>query len=72
MLAATFSATTNAAVIIAVGAVTTLMAFGILPASLDARKAKQWHGRWGSKAKLGGPLIMVVGVVLLARAWLQS
>lgn len=71
MLSASTSPVLNALVVIGVGLFTTLMAFGIVPASLDARRARQWRARWGSGAKIGGPLVMVAGLALLARAWFQ-
>lgn len=57
-------------IVLGVGMVSTLLALGVLPASLDPKKAHQWRQRYGGKMRIGGPLIMLVGLVLLVRAWL--
>lgn len=68
LAAANVPALLNGIIPIGVGIVTTLMGFGIVPASLDAKKAAKWQGRWGGKARLGGPLVILVGIVQLVRA----
>lgn len=58
----------QAVIVLGVGLATTLMALGIVPASLDPKKAHQWRQRYGAKLKIGGPLVMLVGLVMLGRA----
>lgn len=66
-----FSPTTQALVVIGVGVISTLMGFGLIPAGLDPKKAATWHKRYGGNFRLGGPLVIIAGLVLLARAeWL--
>lgn len=58
----------QALVPLGLGVAATLMGLGLVPASLDAKKAAQWRKRWGSTYTVGGPLLIVVGLVMLARA----
>ena len=58
----------QALVPLVLGIAATLMGFGLIPASMDARKAKAWTGRWASSYRIGGPLLIVAGLVLLAKA----
>ena len=51
-----------------IGIYMTLVYFGIIPAGLDAKKAAKWRARWGSRLRLGGPLLIVVGLALIGRA----
>ena len=61
----------QAVVILGVGIVSTLMAVGIIPASLDPAKAHKWRQRYGSKFIIGGPLVILVGLFMLVKAlWL--
>lgn len=58
----------QALVPLGLGIAATLMGFGLIPASLNEKKAKAWSGRWASSYRLGGPLLIVAGFVLVARA----
>lgn len=60
----------QALVILGVGLVSTLMALGVVPASFDPAKAHKWRQRYGSKLMIGGPLVILVGLFMLARALL--
>jgi hypothetical protein len=60
--------TAQAFVVMGVGVVSTLLALGVIPASFDPKKAHQWRQRYGQKMKIGGPLVFLVGLVLLGRA----
>lgn len=68
LAAQTFSPTTQALVVIGVGVISTLMGFGLIPAGLDQKKAATWKKRYGGNFRLGGPLVIVIGLVLLARS----
>jgi len=69
MLAAqTLSPMMQALVVIGVGIFSTLLGFGLIPAGLDAKKAQAWRKRYSGNFRIGGPLVIVVGLVLLARA----
>jgi len=73
MLAATFAAqsfspTAQAVIVIGVGVFSTLLGFGLIPAGLDAKKAATWRKRYAGNFRIGGPLVIVAGLVLLARA----
>ncbi len=69
MLAAqALSPVTQALVVIGVGTFSTLLGFGVIPAGLDAKKAQTWRKRYAGNFRIGGPLVIVVGLVLLARA----
>lgn len=76
MLAALLSAQsvspmTQALVVIGVGLFSTLLGFGLLPAGFDAKKAAQWRKRYAGNFRIGGPLVIIAGVIMLARAlWL--
>lgn len=59
----------QALVPLAVGIYTTLLGYGIVPASLDAKKAATWRKRYGGTAQIGGPLVILAGLVLGARAF---
>ena len=61
---------TQAIVVLGVGLFSTLLGFGIIPAGLDPKKSAAWHKRYGGNLKIGGPLVILVGLALLARAWL--
>ena len=58
----------QALVPLALGIAATLMGYGIIPASMDAKKDKAWKGRWASSYRIGGPLLALAGLVLLVRA----
>ena len=63
-----FAPTTQALIVIGVGVVSTLLGFGFIPAGLDQKKAAAWRKRYAGNFRLGGPLVIVAGLVLLARA----
>ena len=71
LFAAAWPRLLEGAIPLGIGIVSTLMAFGLLPASPDARKAARWHARWGPRARMGGPLLILVGLILLGRALLS-
>ncbi|MBS0241328.1 MAG: hypothetical protein JSS20_04070 [Proteobacteria bacterium] len=58
----------QALVPLAVGLYTSLLGYGVVPASLDAKKAQTWKKRYGSTAQIGGPLLIIAGLVLGARS----
>ncbi|MGE0698629.1 MAG: hypothetical protein AB7O57_05990 [Hyphomicrobiaceae bacterium] len=61
----------QALVVLGVGVFSTLMGFGFIPAALDAKKAAAWRKRYAANFQIGGPLVVVAGLVLLVRAlWL--
>ncbi|MDX2159521.1 MAG: hypothetical protein SFW09_23695 [Hyphomicrobiaceae bacterium] len=60
----------QAVVVLGVGIFSTLLGFGLIPAGLDQKKAAAWRKRYAGNFRIGGPLVIVVGLVLLARAWL--
>ncbi len=67
----TVSPLTQALVVIGVGIFSTLLGFGLLPAGLNQKKAEQWRRRYAANFRIGGPLVIVAGLALLARAmWL--
>jgi uncharacterized membrane protein len=73
MLAAqTIPGLTSGIIPLALGVWATLLAFGIVPASLDEKKAKQWRNRWASRMKVGGPLLIVFGLGQLAWSYLPG
>ena len=51
-----------------IGVYMTLVYFGVIPAGLDAKKAAAWRTRWAPRLRLGGPLLILVGLVLIGRA----
>ena len=62
---------TQALVVLGVGVFSTLLGFGLIPAGLDAKKAAAWRKRNAGNLRIGGPLVIAVGLLLLARAlWL--
>lgn len=70
MLAATLSTPLiNALIALAFGVYTTLLGYGIVPANPgNPQKSSTWRARWGTQARIGGPLLVVAGLVLTARA----
>jgi hypothetical protein len=52
---------------LALGLWATLTGFGIVPASMDEKKAATWKKRNATSYQIGGPILMVVGAVLLWR-----
>jgi len=69
MLAAqSLSPVMQALVVIGVGVFSTLLGFGLIPAGLDAKKSQAWRKRYAGNFRIGGPLVIVAGLVLLARA----
>lgn len=70
MLAAQFnSALINGLVPLAFGVYTTLLGYGVVPANPgNPQKSSAWRARHASKAKLGGPILIVFGVFMCSRA----
>ena len=58
----------QALIVIGVGVLSTLLGFGILPAGFDQKKAAAWRRRYAGNFRIGGPLVILVGLVMLARA----
>ena len=54
-----------------IGLYMTLAAFGIAPVSLDPKKSAAWRRQWAPKLRFGGPLLILVGLVQLARALMK-
>jgi hypothetical protein len=63
-----FPPMTQALIVLGVGAFSTLLGFGLLPAGLDQKKAAAWRKRNARNFRIGGPLVILVGLVLLVRA----
>ena len=51
-----------------IGVYMTLVYCGVIPAGLDAKKAAKWRARWAPRLRFGGPLLILVGLVLIGRA----
>ena len=51
-----------------IGVYMTLVYCGVIPAGLDAKKAAKWRARWEPRLRFGGPLLILVGLVLIGRA----
>jgi hypothetical protein len=69
MLAAqSLSPVMQAIVVLGVGVFSTLLGFGLIPAGFDARKAAAWRKRYAGNFRIGGPMVIAVGLILLARA----
>ncbi|MGE0765381.1 MAG: hypothetical protein AB7L90_02860 [Hyphomicrobiaceae bacterium] len=68
LAAQSVSSTTQAIIVIGVGVFSTLLGFGLLPAGLDAKKAAAWRKRYSGNFRIGGPLVILAGLVLLGRA----
>lgn len=68
LAASPFSPTVQAAVVIGVGVFSTLLGFGLIPAGLNQKKAAAWRKRYAGNLRLGGPLVIIAGLVLLVRA----
>lgn len=59
----------NGLIPLAFGIYSTLVGFGIIPAHLsDPKKSSAWVARWGRQARIGGPLLIVLGLFLTVRA----
>jgi len=58
----------QALIVLAVGTFSTLAGFGIIPTSLDPKKAASWRKRYAATLQVGGPLLLLVGTGLLIRA----
>jgi hypothetical protein len=58
----------QAVIVLGVGVFSTLLGFGLLPAGFDAKKAQAWRKRNARSFQIGGPLLILVGLGLLARA----
>lgn len=62
---------TQAIIVLGVGVFSTLLGFGLIPAGFDPKKAGQWRKRYAANFRIGGPVVIAAGLVLLARAlWL--
>ena len=68
MLAAQVPPVVQAIVVLGVGVFSTLMGFGLIPAGLNAKKAEAWKKRYAGNFRIGGPLVIVAGLVLLGKA----
>lgn len=63
------SALVNALVPLAFGIYSSLVGYGIVPAKPgDPKKSSQWRARWGTQARIGDPLLIVIGLFLTVRA----
>lgn len=59
----------NALIPLAFGIYSTLVGYGIIPANFsDPKKSSAWVARWGKQARIGGPLLIVLGLFLVYRA----
>ncbi len=58
----------QAFIVLGVGVFSTLLGFGLIPAGLDQKKAAAWRKRYAGNFRLGGPLVIIAGFVMLARA----
>ena len=67
-LASQFSPMTQALVVIGVGVFSTLLGFGLIPAGVNKKKADAWRKRFAGNFRIGGPLVINAGLVLLAKA----
>lgn len=56
---------------LAIGIYMSLAALGIVPVSFDSKKSAAWRKQWAPKLRFGGPLLMIVGLVQLARFLLK-
>ncbi|MEZ5856291.1 MAG: hypothetical protein R3D67_16625 [Hyphomicrobiaceae bacterium] len=68
MLAAQVPPVVQAIVVLGVGVFSTLMGFGLIPAGLNQKKAETWKKRYGGNFRIGGPLVILAGLVLFAKA----
>lgn len=65
----TTSALLQALVPLAFGIYTSLLGYGVVPASFsNPKKASAWRARYGSQARIGGPLLIAFGLFQLFRA----
>lgn len=67
-LAASLPPMTQALIVLGVGVFSTLLGFGLLPAGLNQKKAEAWRKRHAGNLRIGGPLVILVGLVLLVKA----
>lgn len=70
MLAAQLSSSLiNGLIPLAFGIYATLLGYGIVPTNpSNPQKSSAWRARHASKAKLGGPLLIILGLFLTGRA----
>ena len=70
MLAAQLnSALINGLIPLAFGVYTTLLGYGILPANPgNPTKSSAWRNRWGTQARIGGPVLVLFGLFMTAKA----
>ncbi len=65
------SALVNGLVPLAFGIYSSLIGYGIIPAHpSNPKKSSQWRARWGTQARIGGPILILVGLFLTVRALL--
>ncbi|MFH0732886.1 MAG: hypothetical protein V2A72_08240 [Candidatus Omnitrophota bacterium] len=51
---------------ILIGIYITLIGFKVISASKNKGEAyEKWHAKWGSKMKIAGPILIVLGIVML-------
>lgn len=63
------SAMLQALIPLAFGIYTSLLGYGIVPASFNnPKKASAWRARFGTQARIGGPLLIAFGLFQLFRA----
>ena len=59
----------NGLIPLAFGIYTTLVGYGIIPANPgNPQKSSHWRARFGASARIGGPLLILLGLVLTGRA----
>lgn len=59
----------NGLIPLAFGVYSTLVGYGIIPANFtDPKKSSAWVARWGQHSRIGGPLLIVLGLYLVWRA----
>ena len=70
MLAAQLSSSLiNGLIPLAFGVYSTLLGYGIVPANPgNPQKSSAWRAKHASKAKLGGPLLIILGLFLTGRS----
>ncbi len=71
MLALSFtSALLNGLIVTGFGVYSSLLGYGILQSNpSNPNKSSAWRARWGSQAKIGGPLLILFGLFLTGKAF---
>ena len=63
------SALLNGVIPLAFGVYTSLLGYGIFPYHPgNPNKSSAWRARWGAQAKIAGPLLVLYGLFMTARA----